>query len=403
MHLITKTLIGTVVVGCCLWAANKASANRMASSDIAKQLPTLIAQNERPFSGIIMLKRDNQPIFTYISGDDVEINSSFVIASLSKQVTAALILKAVDEGLIELEKSVSFYLSEDTNQTQHYIPPSITVSQLLSHTSGLVNIGEAPRYKPGSQFQYSNYGYALLGELLETVYQKPIYQLINQLNEQTKLDGLYAQTGGISSIQAKHPSLILGQVEELGQSSDGKSHAHYTQVDLNIDNQLVAFGGMIASAEAYSQFQHALYSGNLITANSLKLMTSPQATRNHRWGVLEYGYGIQISRDEQLVEYSHSGYLPGYVSLAVYYPKSKVSLVIFENTSWDLSDSQRTFGLHDDIRNSIRSKLIAMENRPVEKLYQAGISAVENALSAKPEPKSEPEPRPETAQLKSAE
>ncbi|ABZ77812.1 beta-lactamase [Shewanella halifaxensis HAW-EB4] len=391
MHLITKTLLGSVVLALCLWAANKASANRTVNSDIAKQLPTLIAQNERPFSGIIMLKRDNQPIFTYISGDDIKINSSFVIASLSKQVTAALILKAVDEGLIELKQSVSYYLSKQASQAQLYIPPSVTVSQLLSHTSGLVNIGEAPLYKPGSQFQYSNYGYALLGELLETVYQKPIYQLINQLNEQTKLNGLYAQTGMISSIQAKHPSLILGQVEELSQTSDGNSNSHYTKADLNIDNKLVAFGGMIASVEAYSQFQHALYNGKLISAKSLELMTSPHATRNHRWGVLEYGYGIQISRDEQLVEYSHSGYLPGYVSLAVYYPKSKVSLVIFENTSWDLSDSRRTFGLHDDIRSSIRSKLIALEDRPVAKLYQAGVSAVENALAAKPEPKPEPE------------
>ncbi|ABV88500.1 serine hydrolase domain-containing protein [Shewanella pealeana] len=381
MHLITKTLIGSVVVGCCLWAANKASANRVASSDIAKQLPTIITQAKRPFSGIIMLKRDNQPIFTYISGDDIEINSSFVIASLSKQVTAALVLKAVDEGLIELEQSVSHYLAKQANEAKLYIPPSVTVSQLLSHTSGLVNIGEAPLYKPGSQFQYSNYGYALLGELLETVYHKPIYQLVNELNEQTKLNGLYAETGELSSIKTKHPSLILGQAEEQTQDADGKNHSHYTHADINIDKKLVAFGGMIASVEAYSQFQYALYSGKLISPQSLELMTSPQATRNHRWGVLEYGYGTQISRDEQLLEYSHSGYLPGYVSLATYYPKSNVSLVIFENTSWDLSDSERTFGLHDDIRNSIRSKLIALENRPVEKLYQAGVLAVESVMT----------------------
>ncbi len=369
-----------MLLALCLWAANKASANRMVNSDIAKQLPTIITQNERPFSGIIMLKRDNQPIFTYISGNDVEINSSFVIASLSKQVTAALVLKAVDEGLIELEQSVSHYLPTQASEAKLYIPPSVTVSQLLSHTSGLVNIGEAPLYKPGSQFQYSNYGYALLGELLETVYQKPVYQLVNQLNEQTKLNGLYAETGVISNIKTKHPSLILGQAEELTLNADGKSRSHFTSADINIDKKLVAFGGMIASVEAYSQFQYALYSGNLISPQSLKLMTSPQATRNHRWGVLEYGYGTQISRDEQLVEYSHSGYLPGYVSLATYYPKSKVSLVILENTSWDLSNRERVFGLHDAIRSSIRSKLIALENRPVEKLYQAGVSAVESVM-----------------------
>ncbi|MEZ9593019.1 serine hydrolase domain-containing protein [Shewanella sp. 10N.261.52.F9] len=381
MHLITKTVLASIVVGLCLWAANKASANRMVNSDIAKQLPTIINQNERPFNGIIMVKKDNQPVFTYISGDKVDSNSSFLIGSLSKQVTAALILKAVDDGLIDLDKSVSHYLLKDGNKPRAYVPPSVTVSQLLSHTSGLLKMGEAPLYKPGSQFQYSNYGYALLGDILAVVYQQPIEQLVQQLNQQYQLDGLYAQTGHIAHIASSHPGFIIGQTETLSADADGNLLSQLTPVDITIDNSLVAFGGMAASVEAYSRFQDALYNGKLISQQSLALMTSPQATREHRWGVLEYGFGTQISRDEELVEYSHSGYLPGYVSLGVYYPKSKVSLLILENTSWDLSNRERVFGLHDAIRSSIRSRLIALEDRPVAKLYQASISAVENAFA----------------------
>ncbi|MCK8044674.1 beta-lactamase family protein [Shewanella sp. 1CM18E] len=381
MHLITKTLIGSVVVGCCLWAANKASANRTANSDLAKQLPTIINQSERPFSGVIMIKQDNQPVFAYISGDNIDNDSSFLIGSLSKQVTATLVLQAVDAGLIDLDKSVSHYLLKDGNKPRAYVPPSVTVSQLLSHTSGLLNLGELPSFKPGSQFQYSNYGYALLGDILEVVYQQPINELVKQLSQQNKLDGLYAETGDINNIKTNHANFILGSSETLTEDADGNSLSQLTPIELNIDKPMIAFGGMAASVEAYARFQDALYNGKLLSPKSLALMTSPQATREHRWGVLEYGYGTQISRDEQLVEYSHSGYVPGYVSLAVYYPKSKVSLLILENTSWDLSDRERTFGLHDDIRNSIRSRLIALENRPVVKLYQAGINAVENAMA----------------------
>lgn len=381
MHLITKTLIGSVVVGCCLWAANKASASRTANSDLSKQLPTIINQSERPFSGVIMIKQDNQPVFAYISGDNIDNDSSFLIGSLSKQVTATLVLQAVDAGLIDLDKSVSHYLLKDGNKPRAYVPPSVTVSQLLSHTSGLLNLGELPSFKPGSQFQYSNYGYALLGDILEVVYQQPINELVKQLSQQNKLDGLYAETGDINNIKTNHANFILGSSETLTEDADGNSLSQLTPIELNIDKPMIAFGGMAASVEAYGRFQDALYNGKLLSPKSLALMTSPQATREHRWGVLEYGYGTQISRDEQLVEYSHSGYLPGYVSLAVYYPKSKVSLLILENTSWDLSDRERTFGLHDDIRNSIRSRLIALENRPVAKLYQAGVNAVENAMA----------------------
>ncbi|GIU16022.1 serine hydrolase [Shewanella sp. MBTL60-007] len=381
MHLITKTLIGSVVVGCCLWAANKASANRVANSDIAKQLPTIINQAKRPFSGVVMVKQDNQPVFAYISGNNIDKNSSFLIGSLSKQVTATLILRAVDEGLIDLDKSVSHYLLKDGNKPRAYVPPSVTVSQLLSHTSGLVKMGETPLFKPGSQFQYSNYGYALLGDILEVVYQLPIDEQVKRLNQQNQLDGLYAQTGNIASIKSAHNNFILGNTETLVQDSEGHNQSHLSPVELSIDKSMIAFGGMAASVEAYGRFQDSLYNGKLLTPKSLSLMISPHATREHRWGALEYGYGTQISRDEQLVEYSHSGYLPGYVSLAAYYPKSKVSLVILENTSWDLSDRERTFGLHDAIRSSIRSRLIALEDRPVAKLYQAGVSAVESAMA----------------------
>ncbi|GIU33637.1 serine hydrolase [Shewanella schlegeliana] len=328
-----------------------------------------------------MVKQDNQPVFAYISGNHIDKHSSFLIGSLSKQVTAALILKAVDDGLIDLHKSVSHYLLKDGNKPRAYVPPSVTVSQLLSHTSGLLKIGEAPLFKPGSQFQYSNYGYTLLGDILEVVYQLPIDEQVKRLNQHYQLHGLYAQTGSISSIKPNHANFILGKTETLIQDSEGRTQSQLNPVELSIDKSMIAFGGMAASVEAYAHFQDALYNGKLLSPKSLTLMTSPQATREHRWGTLEYGYGTQISRDEPLVEYSHSGYLPGYVSLAAYYPKSKVSLVILENTSWDLSNPERTFGLHDAIRNSIRSKLIALEDRPVAKLYQAGVRAVESAIA----------------------
>ncbi|MDR8522773.1 MULTISPECIES: serine hydrolase domain-containing protein [Shewanella] len=382
MHFITKTLIGSVIAGCCLWAANKASANRAINNNIAQQLPTIITQSQRPFNGVIMVKQDNQAVFTYISGDNISSRTSFLIGSLSKQITASLILKAVDEGLIDLNNSVSHYLLKDGNKPRAYVPPSVTVSQLLSHTSGLVNLGEPPQFKPGSQFQYSNYGYALLGDILQVVYQQPIEQLVNQLAEQYELNGLYAQTGDINNIKSAHADFINGNRETFTTDAKGRSASQLTPVELNIDQPMIAFGGMAASADAYSRFQDTLYNGKLLSSNSLALMTAPQATREHRWGVLEYGYGTQISRDEQLIEYSHSGYIPGYVSLAVYYPQAKVSLVILENTSWDLNNIQRTFGLHDDIRHSLRSRLIALENRPVAKLYQAGVNAVENAMTA---------------------
>ncbi|MCL1056858.1 beta-lactamase family protein [Shewanella gelidimarina] len=383
MHFLTKTILSVILLTLCLWAANKASANRIANSDIAKQLPTIITQNERPFNGIIMVKRNNQPLFTYISGDNVSLKSEFIIASLSKQITATLVLKAVDDGKLALDQSVNHYLGTQPSQkSPDNIPDSVTISHLLSNTSGLVEAGKPPLFEPGSQFKYSNYGYALLGQLLETVNQQPITEQINAFNLLAGLGGLSAHLGKTSTIKKTSPLLLLGQEETRHQQQDGNDTSSYAASDVEINQQLLTAGGMMASADAYSHFQYALFTGQLISEQSLLEMTTSHSTREHRWGALGYGYGTQISNINGITEYSHSGYLPGYVSLALYYPQSNVNVVILENTSWDLQDINRTFGLHDKIRNSINSKLVALEDRPVAKLYQAGKEAITATLLA---------------------
>ncbi|QQX81379.1 serine hydrolase [Shewanella sp. KX20019] len=380
MQFITKTILSIILLTLCLWAANKASANRIASSDIAKQLPTIITQNDRPFNGIIMVKRNNQPLFTYISGDEVSLHSEFIIASLSKQVTATLVLKAVDNGKLALDQSANTYLA--TKISHNNIPASVTISHLLSNTSGLVAAGKPPLFEPGSQFKYSNYGYALLGEILENINNQPITAQVNTLNQQAGLEGLAAHIGKTSTIKKTFPRLLLGREETRQQQPDGNKVSNYAASDVEINQQLISAGAMIASADAYSHFQYALFTGQLISDKSLQDMTNVHSTRPHRWGALGYGYGTQISTIKGITEYSHSGYLQGYVSLALYYPQSNVNVVILENTSWDLHDIKRTFGLHDKIRNSISSKLVALEDRPVAKLYQAGKEAITATLIA---------------------
>ncbi|MFT5789984.1 MAG: D-alanyl-D-alanine carboxypeptidase, partial [Shewanella sp.] len=262
MHFITKTILSIILLTLCLWAANKASANRIANSDIAKQLPTIITQDERPFNGIIMVKRDNQPLFTYISGDDVTLQSEFIIASLSKQVTATLVLKAVDEGKLDLTQSINYYLgSQQSPKSVDNIPDSVTISHLLSNTSGLVAAGKPPSFEPGSQFKYSNYGYALLGKLLEAVNGQPITEQVNNFNLQADLGGLSAHIGKTSTIKMTSPQLLLGRAETRHQQQDGNDTSSYASSDIEISQQLIAAGGMMASADAYSHFQYALFSG----------------------------------------------------------------------------------------------------------------------------------------------
>lgn len=137
-----------------------------------------------------------------LSNDYAATNSTtFNIASVSKQFTALLALKAEEEGKLSLQDNITKYLPELEN-----LPYKITIEQLANHTHGLPNysdlmemIGfglatpisndqavktilstEQVNFKAGTQYQYGNSGFMLLAEILKRVYQKPFPLVIKE-------------------------------------------------------------------------------------------------------------------------------------------------------------------------------------------------------------------------------
>lgn len=139
--------------------------------------------------------RVDEAAYAVISGEEQAVaghgtasaDTPFVIASVSKSITALATLQLVDRGLVSLDAAVTDYIdwfttAEPTN--------SITVRQLLNQTSGLstldgirdafspeVTLEERVRSiadfdlvsEPGAEFHYSNLNYAVLGLIVETV------------------------------------------------------------------------------------------------------------------------------------------------------------------------------------------------------------------------------------------
>lgn len=335
------------------------------SAEMKTLIQAAIKDSPQPFSGSVILLEQGKPQLELQKGEGICQDSRFVMASLSKQITATLILQAVDAGKLDLNLSLNHYLFGDlagdnkalkgtvAGANADALNPSrydarITLHQLLTHTSGVDKLGKANRFEPGSQFEYSNFGYSLLGQVLEKVNHQSFAEQVAQFATRYQLNGLSAELGSIAAIHAKVPSLAVGlQESEVIAPSD-----------LVLDEALLPAGGLIASAPAYAAFLQQLHAGKLLSAKSYQRMTTAYTEIQFLWPNMHYGYGLRINKDDGLVEYSHTGYLTGYMSMTLHYPEFNLDLVMLENLSLNLNDRARVFELHNQIRQIIRSQLL---------------------------------------------
>lgn len=197
-------------------------------------------------------------------------------ASVTKQVTAVLVMQEVEHGRLELDASVGRYLPA-------YAGRNITLRQLLQHQSGLPNpvdtpvdgddvqtfyretgtaIGDAQRARgfcagavkraPGGKFEYNNCDYQVLGAVLQAVTGKQYGALVEKR---------IAQALGIKTLREAADGALGGGADVTGYSG-GKLYPA-----INIATAGAA-GALVGSANDLATFDRALMNGRLVSAKS---------------------------------------------------------------------------------------------------------------------------------------
>jgi CubicO group peptidase (beta-lactamase class C family) len=158
------------------------------------------------FSGAVLVANNGVPIFEQAYGlADRErhipnsLKTRFRIGSMNKMFTAVAILQLVSAGKLGLEDPLGKYLTEYPNKE---LASKVTISQLLSHTGGTGDffgpefdrhrlelsthedyvklLGSRPlRFEPGSRFEYSNYGFLILGAVIDKVSGQNYYDYVH--------------------------------------------------------------------------------------------------------------------------------------------------------------------------------------------------------------------------------
>jgi len=277
-------------------------------------------------------------------------DDQLAIASVTKTFVAALILRLAEEGKIDLDATFGHYFRDAPRKD------TVTVRQLLSHTSGIYNIWANPRYgeitkawyespnarglksrshrwtyeemmdlvrsgefKPGEGYGYSNTNYVILGKVAEAVEGVPLArQLRQRFFEPLGLSNTIYQPAQKPRADAAH-----------GHWAWGSGYLDHTR-----DAQYVPFlaavtvadaaGAMASTATDLARWASALYGGEMLSAEMLEQMTTFL-----RPGL--YGLGADVAVFAGHVAWGHRGGIRGYESSMWYFPESGVSIVLLSN------------------------------------------------------------------------
>ncbi|MGD8397358.1 MAG: serine hydrolase domain-containing protein [Anaerolineae bacterium] len=262
-----------------------------------------------------------------VSGDTV-----FQIASLTKQFTAAAIMQLVDRGEVALDDPVGRFYPDAPASWQ-----GVTVHHLLSHTSGIPDVADlvpadlsgdltnpttpqelvaalhdAPlSFEPGTKFRYGSSGYRLLAGIVAEVTGMPAEAYYREhLFEPLGLDSTLPCYTDYERI-AQGYSIVAGQLEPV--------IAHDPV-------QGVGPSGLCSSAADLLVWQQALVSGEVVSPESYRKMTTPIKLEGGE--ILAYGYGLGVAPDAV----AHGGSLPGFRSWLAYYPDEDLTIVLLSNT-----------------------------------------------------------------------
>lgn len=257
----------------------------------------------------------------------------FQTASMGKQFTATLVLLLVNDRKLKLDDTLSTYLPN--------APPawhSITIRQLLSHTSGLATTDAAidlrkdytedellaSAYKvplssaPGEKWAYSNLGYQILGIICSRVGGRFYGDLLR--------DRLFIPSGMDARIISER-DIVPGRASGYDRYDGVLTNQEWVSPTMNS----TADGSYYVSARDMARWAVVL-DGDKVLTPSMKEAMWTRATLNSgkHW---DYGFGWELSFLDGRRSVRHRGDWQGFTSYILHFPDDRLTITVLMNRS----------------------------------------------------------------------
>ncbi len=324
-------LIKTLIVISCVVCNLSLTAQKFDDQKL-DSLFTLLEQKNKAMGSVSILKEGKEVYTRSIGYVDAEKKiladnkTKYRIGSITKTYTATLIMQLIDEGKLTLETTLSTYFPEVPNANK------ITIEHLLRHRSGLYNITNDEdfrkwmlvpntrkemmdrivkkeiQFKPNKEAKYSNTNYLLLGYILEDIEKKSYAEIL---------------ASRITIPYNLNTTKYGGKIDiNNNEANSYRYHADWViQPETNMSVPAAA-GAIIATPKDVAMFYHLLFSGKLVSYESLSKMKQLKD---------RFGLGLMKFPYEEGENYGHSGGIDGFQSLAIYIPGKNLVMTYVSN------------------------------------------------------------------------
>jgi len=277
-------------------------------------------------------------------GEKLTPRHRFRIASHSKSFTAAGIMKLREQGKLRLDDPAGRFVGD-----LHPKVARATIAQLLSHTAGLIRDGadagfyddsrpwptaaemmaeltKPPVIEPNTRFKYSNYGYALLGAVIETITGEPYRAWIKR--EIIDAAGLRETLPDMPL--SKRTPFARGHTPELLLSQRLVIPGDYEA------GAAAPAGGFISTAADLARWFAQLApeaKTSVLSAASRREMTRRHWRTPHSSAEQHYGFGITSGTLSGWDWFGHGGGLQGYISRTAVIPARGLTICALTNST----------------------------------------------------------------------
>ncbi len=262
-------------------------------------------------------------------------NTDFRLASVTKQFTAMAILILAERKKLSLDEHLTDFFPEFPEYGK-----AITVRQLLTHSSGLIDYEDViPKgteipvldrdvlrllmkedktyFPPGSKYRYSNSAFSLLALIVEVRSGNTFaYFLQHNIFEPLQMNQTLAYQQGLSVVPNR----------AYGYTRDGET---WKRTDQSLTSSVLGDGGIYSSVADMSKWDQALYQYKLISADLQNLAFTPM-TKTHQPDI-SYGFGWFIGTYHGTPEIWHSGDSRGFTTRISRFPERKFTVIILTN------------------------------------------------------------------------